>query len=310
MLPRMCAPRLAHPSHLFTPCRQALLCVAGLAVGMSAAALEPSAPGSPAPSSSLEAASGWDYQLGLALSDGPSYVGAQDHQLSAKPVWSVRLGRFRFTSSRVGLVEKAGSGDAVVPGASMELGGNQRWRFEAALRLDNGRDAGDSPRLQGFEDVPATLRGRLSAHYLLSPGWRAELSLASDLLSRGGGTTAGLGLHHRMALAPGWRWTAGVDLTAADATFLRSYHGVSPAASSASGLPEFRPGAGWHQVMLGTGLTWQFAPHWRLGGALQWSQLIGPAADSPLTLQRQGLTATLGLVYASRPLPAAGEARN
>lgn len=273
--------------------------------GTTAATPSPEAPG---PSNSAAQPGGWDYQLGMAVSEGPSYVGAQDRQVSAKPVWSVRFGRFRFSSSRVGLVEKGGSGDAVVPGASMEFGGSEHWRFEAALRLDNGRDAGDSPRLQGFDDVPATLRGRLSASYRWSPQWRAGLDLSSDLLGRGGGTTLGFGVNHRRALAPGWRWNLGLDLTAADATFLRSYHGVSPSASAASGLPVYRPQAGWHQLLLGTGLTWQFLPHWRLGSALQWSQVIGPAADSPLTLQRQGVTVTVGLAYSSRPFAASSDA--
>jgi MipA family protein len=242
----------------------------------------------------------WDVQVGLALIDGPSYAGAVDHQQQFKPIVSLRYGRFRLTTSRASLVEREAD-RSVVAGASLDLGQFHHWQLDAALRVDTGRDPADSPRLAGFEAVPTTLRGRLVASYPLAEHTRADLTLSTDLLGRGGGTTLGLDLQRRGRLAPAWRWTLGAGLEAADAVYQRSYHGVSAAAAQVSGLPRFEPGGGWQHLSANTGLTWQFLPQWRLGGAVAWQYLLGDAAASPLTEQRQGWTFTLGLVYHLRP---------
>lgn len=254
----------------------------------------------PAPPAPTATPAPWDLQLGLAVIDGPAYAGAVDHTQQIKPVGSWRYGRFRLTTSRAALVEREAD-RSVVAGASLDLGQFHQWQLDAALRLDTGRDSADSPRLAGFDSVPATVRGRLVASYPLAPHSRADVTLSTDLMGRGGGTTLALDLHHRWRLTPQWRWTLGAGLEAADAVYQRSYHGVSAAASRASGLPPFEPGGGWQQFSANTGLTWQVHPQWRLGGAVAWNLLLGDAAASPLTEQRQGWTFTLGLVYQYRP---------
>lgn len=264
------------------------------------AANAPAAAAEPAPPAPMATPAPWDLQLGLAVIDGPAYAGAVDHTRQIKPVGSFRYGRFRLTTSRAALVEREAD-RSVVAGASLDLGQFHQWQLDAALRLDTGRDSADSPRLAGFDAVPATVRGRLVASYPLSPRSRADVTLSTDLMGRGGGTTLALDLRQRWRLTPQWRWTLGAGLEAADDVYQRSYHGVSAAASRASGLPRFEPGGGWQQLSANTGLTWQVHPQWRLGGAVAWNLLLGDAAASPLTEQRQGWTFTLGLVYQYRP---------
>lgn len=249
-----------------------------------------------APASAPAPASRFGYQIGLAAVNGPVYSGAASNDTSFKPVWSVRYGRFRFTSSRASLIERD-RGQGVIPGASMELGEFSRWRFDVALRVDSGRNSSESPRLIGLPDIETTVRGRLTASYKLMPDTSLDVGLASDLLGRRGGTTLGLDVTRRIELAPGWRWSLGGGLALADATYMRSYHGIPPASAAVMGLPAYVPGAGLHDLRAGTGLTWQVAPNWRLGSMLVWNHLLGPAADSPLTEQSNGVTLTLGLVY-------------
>ena len=283
-------------SLLSVGCAQAAEPLAPVA-GLAPASTEATAmPVTEAPASATPLASNFGYQLGFAAVNGPVYAGASANDTSYKPVWSLRYGRFRLTSSRASLIERD-RGQGVIPGASVELGEFSRWRFDAALRVDSGRNSSDSPRLIGLPDIETTVRVRLTANYKVSADTSLDICLASDLLGRGGGTTLGMDLTRRMEIAPGWRWSLGSGLGLADATYMRSYHGIPPASAAVMGQPAYVPGAGLHDLRVGTGLTWQVAPNWRLGSMLVWNHLLGPAADSPLTEQSNGVTLTLGLVY-------------
>ena len=242
------------------------------------------------------------YQVGLAVSSAPNYAGASASSLSLRPVLSLQWGRLRLTSSKANLVEGPSDG-STGPGASVSLAETARWSSGLALRTDNGRSSSDDPRLAGIPEVRATLRARLYGRYsfdgTVDDSRAVGATLSTDLLGRGGGTTLSIDLSRRVLLSPAWRWSMGGGLGMADGVYLRSHHGVSPAASAVSGLPVYRPGAGLTDVHLGTGLTWRLHPRWRVGGTVSANYLLGPAADSPLTQRRLGLSLVVGAVYIS-----------
>lgn len=240
----------------------------------------------------------YDYQVGMAMIWGSSYSGSANNTVKLRPVWGIQYGRFRLATSRASLIERSG-GQGALPGASMELGTINRWRFDAALRMDAGRKSKDAPELQGLPDVDPTLRLRLLAEYKLGDDARVGLNLNTDLANKKGGSLLSLDYGQGGALAPDWRWSAGVGLQAADATYMSSYHGIPPGTTSL--LPLYQPSGGLHSARAGVGLTWRFAPHWRAGAAAGTSLLLGPAADSPLTQRRVGTNVTVGLVYIGRP---------
>ncbi|WP_396269115.1 MipA/OmpV family protein [Ideonella sp.] len=240
----------------------------------------------------------FDYQVGLALILGPSYWGSADQGATLMPVFGLQYGRFRLSNSRASLIERSG-GQGTLPGASMELGQLGKWRFDAALRLDRGRKSSSAPELRGLPDVDSTLRLRLLGEYMVSEDTRAALNLSTDIANKKGGSVLSLDIGRGGALAPAWRWNAGVGVVAADATYMNSFHGIPPGTSSP--WPVYQPSGGWHDARAGAGLTWRIAPHWRAGAALGASYLLGPAAASPLTERRMGVTATLGLVYIGKP---------
>lgn len=249
----------------------------------------------PAPPPSL-----FNYQLGLALVDGPAFLGESSRATGLAPVWSLRWGRFRITNSRASLIERE-PGHGALPGASMELGAYGRWRFDAALRLDTGQDRAEGADQAGLQSVSSTVRGRFTASYRMVSGLGAELALTTDLLNRGGGTTLGLDLSRRFSLSPEWRLNLGAGISLADAIHQRSRYGVSAEESVRTGLPRFEPGGGWLETRLSTGLTWQLSPRWRLGSSVVWGHLMGPATRSPLAERDDGLTVTVGAVYVGQP---------
>lgn len=263
------------------------------AVGGLPAAAEPAPAGAP---------SRFRYQIGLAAGTGPTFAGSSSMGAGLRPVTMLQWGRFRLSSSQAGLIEGPTDGSRS-PGATLSLTDSPRWRSGIGLRFDNGRSAADDARLAGLPDVERTVRGRVYLSY--SPEGPADdqrslgATLGVDLLNRGGGTVLSLDASRSRRLTPLLRWTHGVGVGMADATYLRSYHGVSAESAALTGLPVYRPAAGISDVHAGTGLTWRFDPRWRVGGALNLSWLTGPAAASPLTARRLGVGLVLGVVYIS-----------
>ncbi|MBN8489509.1 MAG: MipA/OmpV family protein [Burkholderiales bacterium] len=244
------------------------------------------------------------YQIGLATAWKPSYAGSDTHDVSSRPVIGLRWGRFRLTSSQASLIEGPSDGSRA-PGASLSLVESSRWSSGLALRYDKGRSADDDPRLAALPALRDTLRARLYGRYALdgeADDQRAlSASLTGDLLGRRGGMTLSVDLSRRVSLSPTLRWTQGIGVAAADTTYLRSHHGVPADSATAAGLPAYRPSAGLTDLHAGTGLTWRAHRHWRLGGLVTVTHLLGPAAASPLTLQRTSASLVVGLVYLNDP---------
>lgn len=241
-------------------------------------------------------------QIGGALSWRPTYPGSDRMGWGLRPVVALQWGRLRLSSSQANLIESPADGSRTA-GASLSLLDTPAWSSGVALRWDNGRDGGGDPRLAGLPPVPSTLRARATLrHGLEAPADErrsVSLTVSGDLANRRGGMTLALDGGRSLALTPEWRWTQSLGVSAADATYLRSHHGVP--AGSASPLPVWQPGGGWLDLHASTGLTWRLHRHWRVGGTVSVQHLLGGAADSPLTVRRTGAGLVLGLVYIAGP---------
>ncbi len=170
-------------------------------------------------------------------------------------------------------------------------------RAGVALRIDRGRNSSDIDGLQDLPNVPATVRGRAYASYALTPHWTLAASIAPDLLGRGGGTLGTLDIGWRDALGPAAEWYAGAGVSLADATYMNSYYGVSPATAAATGRPVFEAGAGVSGARLGLGFTAALTSRWIAFGGAGVTRLLGDAAASPLTQRQTTLGASLGIAY-------------
>jgi outer membrane scaffolding protein for murein synthesis (MipA/OmpV family) len=114
-------------------------------------------------------------------------------------------------------------------------------------------------------------------------GWIADLT--SDLVWRTG---------------TGWTITGGPRLSLADTSFMRTYYGVSPEQSLATGLPTYLPRAGWRSVGLGQSVKYDWNPSWSTMAFVEYRHLSGPAGDSPVIDvggTREQFTVGLGFSY-------------
>ena len=182
-------------------------------------------------------------------------------------------------------------------GASTVLIDSNKLRLGVALRVDSGRNSGDSSTTQGLPDVKRTLRARLYANYTLAPDWSLGANLSQDLLGRKGGMTGGVDLGWRFYRSPTLEWTSGIGVSAGNATNLRSYFGVPESAAVTSGKPAYEPGTGLRDLHFGVGFTRPMSKHWFVFGSAGTSYLLGPVADSPLVEKRAGTAAAIGLAW-------------
>jgi outer membrane protein len=266
------------------------LCAGGLAAQEVPANADPPLPpaGEPSPPPPTK----WEGALGLSMSMSPEYQGASRYNVSARPAFFIRYGRF-VISSGGGFVTRRR--DDVFRGLGMDVVQRDRLRLNVSLRLDHGRRSSSSDALVGIQDVRRTVRVRSSATWQLDHGWKLAASWNADLLGRGGGHVVDLGIGHDRRLSPRTTWSVGGGLVWADRRNTQSYYGVTPEESQASGYPVYMPGSGLRGASLNTGWRMEIDPEWTAywGGSI--GKLLGPAVDSPFTGSTRGWSLNGGL---------------
>ncbi len=237
----------------------------------------------------------WDAAIGAIVSHGPSYPGSARLQTSVEPGLALRWGRVSFASRSAFSVRGADTGGG--GGLRVQLASGERLRAGIGLRLSSGRDESDSPELQGLGDVRGTLLARLNVSYRLDDGWRLRAASTVDALGRGSGMQGDLQVGRDVPLSPSLSWNFAASLGWANRRHLQTYFGVTPEQAQRSGYPEYSTSAGWRDVTLSTGLRRALGPHWTLFGGANAQRLVGQAAGSPLTRERNSWGLSLGLVY-------------
>lgn len=236
------------------------------------------------------------YVIGAAVHNNPEYTGSDRRSTSLEPVLAFEYGRFRVSASGASAILGFGQ-DARGPGATAALIDRSDLKLGFGLRLDSGRKTAGSPDLAGLEDIKRSVRGRVYASYAINSRWSVGGNVSQDLLGRRGGALASTDLGYSLPLGPRTVMTFGGGANWADAQRMRSYYGVSNAASLRSGLPAYRPDAGLLDLHAGTGITTAFTQRWIGFASFSGSRLQSDAAASPLTRNRSAVSASVGLAY-------------
>jgi outer membrane scaffolding protein for murein synthesis (MipA/OmpV family) len=235
-------------------------------------------PPSPSPHIPFEGA------IGPVVSINPEYQGGVRLSTKVTPGIFIRWGRFTLTNAS-GFVTRREEDD-VFRGLAADFVRSKQWRVNLALRIDRGRDAGDSAALSGLQNVRSTLRGRLIVTHWFDEGAAATLGTSVDLLGHGGGTLVDMGLNQAFPIAPKGSWNIGLTVTAADQRYMQSYFGVMAQQAASSGYAVYTPGSGWRDVAAGIGLRGELGNRWIGFANFSRSRLLGPASASPLSQQR------------------------
>jgi MipA family protein len=265
-----------------TPRGPVVLAAAGLICAAAVRADEAPAP----PADKFEGA------VGLVLEYKPAFNGSSDFKLKPHLAGFLRYGRFTVTGAG-GFTTKRQ--DDVERGLDAELVRREGLRMNLSLRVDNGRRESASDQLIGMGDIRMTVRARLGVRWDITPRWQASAATSVDALNRVGGYVVSTGLSYTQPLDQRQRLIYSGWVGGAGDRYLQAWYGVTPAQSIASGYPVYEPKEGLSET--GLAATWRIEidPQWAGFAGVSASRLLGGAAASPLTRQRNGWSISSGL---------------
>jgi MipA family protein len=275
------------------PCRLPIL---ALLMPALALAQQPEAPEAPAaaPPPPPQQESHWEGAIGPIVSYSPEYQGGQHWRAKVTPGFFLRYGRFTVTNTGGFVTRRA---DDVVRGVAMDLTRSDTVRVNVALRFDRGRSESSSSALTGLGDVKQTIRARLLGSWRLPDGWRLGASWSVDAFGRGGGNFGDVSFGRELRLSPDTVWSWGGAISAAGDRYMQTYFGVDEEQAARTGYPVYQPSAGLRDVSMFANMRTELSPRWVAIGGISASRLIGPAAASPLTKDRNGWGINGGIAW-------------
>ncbi len=121
------------------------------------------------------------------------------------------------------------------------------------------------------------------------------MSSSFDALGNGGGYVVEAGLSRNFIIDSRQRVILGAAFAAAGDRYLQTWYGVTPEQSARSGYAVYSPHSGLRDLRANATWRVEFEPQWAGFATLGATHLLGPAADSPLTRRRDGVSLAAGI---------------
>lgn len=227
----------------------------------------------PAAADQPQRSTDWTLTLGVEGRVLPEFDGSKNDILRPVPVFSFRRAGTpaRFRSPR------DGGGAALIDTGP--------FKFGPSIKVKLPRKESEDAALRGLGDVGWTLEAGGFAEYWPSDWLRTRLELRQGF---GGheGLVGDLSADIVMPLTDRLTLSGGPRLSAANAAALSPYYSITSGQSAASGLPVYSAGGGLKSWGAGAQVSYQIDPNWRSYWFLEYEQLAGDAASSPLVTQR------------------------
>lgn len=211
--------------------------------------------------------------LGLGVTYGPAYPGADKDEASP---WAIL--RNGSVTRGDGAGGKGGDGLSFLP----------------SFNHIGRRDAGDHDALTGMDDIGHAGEVGLRANYDHGPA-RGYLALRQGF---GGhdGLNGQFGAKYRFQASDRLILWTGAEARFGSSDFTETYFGVTPDESAASGYRVHTPDGGVYAASLGLEARYALTPDMALLGEVQYTRLLGDAADSPLVESKGQPSIRLGIV--------------
>lgn len=157
------------------------------------------------------------------------------------------------------------------------------WQFGARLWPQAGRPRRESP--PGVESLGTRVVGEAFANVQVTSALLLQSGLSYGSGRRHDGAELELGATSGIPLGDD---LVAISLAAtyANAAHLRGSFGVRPGEAASSGLPAWRPGAGWQDWSVALSGEHKFSADWSVSGQWLHARLIAQAGNSPLTHSR------------------------
>ncbi len=211
----------------------------------------------------------WTMTIGAEGRVVPQFEGAKTYRVRPMPIFAIR---------RAGSITRFKAPD---DGLRLGLIDVENVRIGPVARLKGERSESDSPALRGLGRVGYTLEAGIFAEIWATQNFRLSGELRHGI---GGhtGIVADLGVDYVVRPESQWTFSAGPRMAWSNASYMRTYFGVTPVQSANSGLPVYTPGAGVRSLGFVGSASYQMTPDWSLQAFARYDRLVGDAADAPL----------------------------
>lgn len=227
----------------------------------------------------------WRVRVGLGAQFQPKYIGADDREAAPLVDLSIARGNEQFDFSapddNFDLTIFSQGGFSIGPVANLQNGRKNSDVGEPVGKVRTTIEAG------GFVEYAVTDSLRLRSEVRKGLGGHKGVvgSVGGDYVWRDGDK-------YVVSLGP--------RLLLSNARYHRAWFGVTPEASLATGLPQYRPGSGVHAIAATSGANFQLNRSFGLFGYARYERLVGDAAKSPLVRElgsKNQSSAGIGLNY-------------
>lgn len=224
----------------------------------------------------------WKFELGGGAMFGPKYEGSDNYTVMPFPNASIEYKNGLFF---------ANGGDGI---GSYPLQG-ENYKVGASIGSAMGRsEDDDKDNLRGMGEIDTGVVGNLMGEYDIGPlKLSGKLTKSND--DYGMTAEADLGTMFPVTEKLMVIWKIGAKW--ADEDQMNTYFGVSPTQSAHSGYARYHAESGFKSVGVTVGAFYNITEHWDAMLMVNGDQLIGDAADSPITKQEFQPMALLGVSY-------------
>ncbi|WP_028453947.1 MipA/OmpV family protein [Chitinilyticum litopenaei] len=175
------------------------------------------------------------------------------------------------------------------------------WELFANISASGSREEkdgkdGDKNRLQGMGKISSGAQFGLSVAHEFGPVGM-ELAWTTGLAEKNRGNTLILSASLPVYQSEMLQLSVNGNLVGGDSKYLQRWYGVDALQSQNSGHRQYRPGAGLHEGSVGLALAMPVGKQLNWITAVNYTQLLGDAADSPLVEKKGSVSASSGLQY-------------
>lgn len=223
----------------------------------------------------------FEFELGGGGKLAPGYQGASTYKWGVNPI----IGVDRLH----------------IPGF-IDIGGDDEvgFSFSPSIDITGARKSADYGELAGLNDVEATYAVGAKVGYDFQLSEQVVAGVYGEL-QHGFGASQGIlgavGAEVTAKLTPQFELAGGVSANYANESYMDKYFGVTAGESAASGgrFAAYDPTAGFKSVSLQLSARYEFIPDTFLNADASYTQLIGTAADSPISQTTNDGSFTVGL---------------
>lgn len=225
-----------------------------------------------------------DRYVGVGVFQAPKYVGGKENTVAVGLDYQVNWSNGVFISG--------------ANLAGMHLSNEPSIEYGPLIEYQAGREATDSDKLRGLQDIPASFNVGAFYNYDWNEHWRFTSSLMHA--TNDAGMYMKLGVQRSFA---GWLPSHNdvifsFGITAANSYYNQKYFGISPGMYAMAAVPlSNSPSGGIKDVHGGIRWNWELSPSWLLVTDVSTSYLTKSAGDSPLVEKRNYTTFATGIAY-------------